>query len=505
MKKIILLLFMITVSIKNYGQSPNIQWQKSFGGSISDAAYSIQKTFDSGYIVAGGAASNDGDVTGNHGGLDYWIIKLDNNGNIQWKKSYGGMYDDVAQTIIQTSDSGYLVGGSSKSNDGDVIYPGQANYQHYWLIKLDNAGLIQWQQTTALNAKAILSIQQSYDGGYIVAGYREIGGDQDYDIAKLNINGIVSWQKFYGGSSNDMANSIQQTLDGGYIITGGASSNDGDVDLNHGLWDYWIIKSDSIGNIQWKKSYGGSSVDLAYSVLQNINGEYIISGRSESNDGDVVGNHGNTDLWIIKLDANGDLTQEKSLGGSNIDGFNKSEIKQTSDGGYIIAGAEASTDGDVSFNYGSIDYWIIKLDNNLNIQWQKSFGGSSTDFAYSILETNDGGFIIAGLSQSNDGLVLQNHGYYDYWIIKLGPYSSTNEYTSIEYNMNILSNPCTACYVLGKMNFKDLMVTDIFGRKINASFEESYNGFYINLPSIYTGLFLIKNVLTGEVIKFIKE
>jgi hypothetical protein len=242
-------------------------------------------------------------------------------------------------------------------------------------------------------------------------------GKSDAWIVKLDSQGTIQWQRSLGGSNQDAAYSIQITSDGGYIIAGSSYSHDGDVTGNHGKSDAWIVKLDSQGAIQWQKSLGGGNLDEAISIQITSDGGYIIASSSKSNNGDVTGNHGDDDYWIIKLDSQGTLQWQKSLGGSEWD--KAYSIQITSDGGYIIAGFSYSHDGDVKGNHGKYDYWIVKLDSQGTIQWQKSLGGSVEDAARSIQQTSDGGYIIAGISWSNDGDVKGNQGKYDFWIVKL--------------------------------------------------------------------------------------
>ena len=177
------------------------------------------------------------------------------------------------------------------------------------------------------------------------------------------------------------------------------------------------MKLDATGNITWQKSLGGTNQDYGYSIQQTTGGGYIVAGYSNSNDGDVTGNNGGVDCWIVKLDTVGNITWQKSLGGSGFD--SAYSIKQTQDGGFIVACESYSNDGDVTGNNGSYDYWIVKLDSGGEITWQKSFGGSEGDAASSIQQTNDGGYIIAGSSYSNDGDLTVNNGLNEHWIIKL--------------------------------------------------------------------------------------
>ncbi|HRH60473.1 MAG TPA: hypothetical protein PL045_07875, partial [Chitinophagaceae bacterium] len=188
----------------------------------------------------------------------------------------------------------------------------------------------------------------------------------------VKVNPAIEWQKSLGGTSYDFANSIQQTKDGGYITAGGSWSNDNDVSGHHGTSysDYWIVKLDSAGNIQWQKSLGGSDFEYAYWIQQTKDGGYIIAGESSSKDGDVTNNHGSRDYWIVKLDSAGNIQWQKSLGGTLYD--QAFCILQSNDGGYVIAGTSLSNDGDVNNNHGGWDCWVVKLDSAGNMLWQKS-------------------------------------------------------------------------------------------------------------------------------------
>jgi len=230
-------------------------------------------------------------------------------------------------------------------------------------------------------------------------------------------NPSISFARVFGGSDDDRAYCIQQTSDGGYIVAGYTYSNDIDVSGNQGVYDYWVVKLDSSGNIEWQKCFGGSDDDRAYCIQQTSNGGYIVAGYTESNNGDVSGNHGKNDYWIVKLDSSGNIEWQKCLGGYYND--YACSIQQTSNGGYIVAGYTESNNGDVSGNHGSYDYWIVKLDSSGNIRWQKCLGGSGDDRAYSIQQTSDGGYIVTGYTESNDGEVSGNHGSKDYWIVRL--------------------------------------------------------------------------------------
>tara|TARA_B100000508_G_scaffold137355_2_gene131764 strand:- start:63454 stop:66492 length:3039 start_codon:yes stop_codon:yes gene_type:complete len=336
--------------------------------------------------------------------------------SIEWQKSLGGSGYDHAESIEQTTDGGYIVAGVSESSDGDIT--SSNGLSDYWIVKLDANGSTLWQRAIggSLNDYANC-IKQTTDGGFIVAGYSESTdgdvtgnhGNFDYWIVKLDAAGTILWEMSYGGLGDDRAESIQQTTDGGYIVTGSSDSNDGDITNNQGFHDFWVIKLDSNGSILWQNTYGGSSWDRSKMIQQTTDGGYIIAGFTWSNDGDVSFNNGQRDYWVIKLDASGNLIWEKSLGGSDFDWAYS--VQQTADGGFIVAGRSYSDNGDLTINYGIYDYWVVKLDATGNIEWQKSLGGGGGDSARSVKQTSDGGFIVAGYS------VFINSQ--SYWIVKL--------------------------------------------------------------------------------------
>ncbi len=436
-----------------YAQAPNIEWEKSLGGREREMAYCIRQTTDGGYIVAGQSQSNNADVSGHHGLTnywDYWIVKLDAAGNIQWEKSLGGINNDYAYSIQQTLDGGYIVAGTSSSKDGDVS--GNHGGSDYWIVKLDATGNIQWEKSLGGSQEDYgYAIQQTLDGGYIVGGstassdgdVSENHGNFDYWIVKLDAAGNIQWQKSLGGSGEDIVRSIKQTTDGGYIVAGFSDSNDGDVSGNHGGRDCWIVKLDDTGNIQWQKSLGGYRDDEAQSIQLTTDGGYVVAASSRSNDGDVSGHHGSTtffDYWVVKLDDTGNIQWQKSLGGSNPE--YAYSIQQTLDGGYIVGGYTMSSDGDVTGLHYAIDMWVVKLTTDGAIQWQKTLGGNKDDRAFSIRQTNDGGYIVAGFSDSTDGDVSEKHELTDYWIVKL--FGECPDLSSAPDNVGIVNSVCGA-------------------------------------------------------------
>jgi hypothetical protein len=399
-------------------------WQLSLGGTSAEWAWSVQQTTDGGLIVAGTTYSDDGDVSWHHGAFDSWIVKLSSSREVEWEKSIGGSADDYAFSIQQTTDGGYIIAGNSSSDDDDVS--GNHGGFDCWIVKLNSSGEIIWQNSFGgTEDDYATSIQQTADGGYIFAGescsldgdVSENNGQSDFWIVKLDSSGEIIWQKSPGGSSSDRAVSVRQTNDEGYIIAGYSESYDGDSPGNWGESDFWIMKLNSSGELIWQNCYGGSSTEQVSCIQQTTDGGYIVSGLSESNDINVSGNHGKADIWVVKLTSSGELTWQKCLGGSENEWSNF--ILQTLDGGYIVAGTTYSNDGDASGNHGEGDIWIVKLASSGELTWQKSLGGSMYDRANCIQQISEKEYVIVGGSNSDDGDVTENHGVEDLWIIKI--------------------------------------------------------------------------------------
>ena len=428
--------------------APDVEWQRRLGGSLDDAAFSILQTSDGGYIFAGITQSNDGDVSGNHGGQDAWIVKLNSLGEIVWQRCFGGSDDDLALSIQQTNDGGYIFAGATKSNDGDVPgYRGgfvtwmgkflleyftklreiENSVQDVWIVKLNASGETEWQKCLGGSRIDVArAIQQTSDGGYIFAGATNSNngdvsgnhGGEDAWIVKLNASGKLVWQRCFGGSGDDMATSIQQTNDGGYIFAGWTLTGDGDVSGNNGGTDAWIVKLNASGKIVWQRCLGGSSTDFANSIQQTNDGGYILAGNTDSNDGDVSGNHGKQDVWIVKLNESGEIVWQKCLGGSGDD--IAASIQQTSDGGYIFCGGTYSSDDDVSGDKDDLNAWVVKLNTSGEIAWQRRLGDTGDDLAVSIQQMSDGGFVFAGNVDFGKEDEFHKDGG-DAWIVKLAP------------------------------------------------------------------------------------
>ena len=331
--------------------SGNEQWNKTFGGSEAEFGFSVQQTFDGGYILAG--------VTRSFGvsNWDFWLIKTDPNGDEEWNKTFGGSYSEYAYSVQQTSDGGYILVGSTYSSGTGLA--------DIWLVKTDPNGDEEWNKIFGGSDKEeAYSVQQTLDGGYILCGSTKSfgAGNWDFWLVKTDSSGNEQWNKTFGGSDLDYAYSVQQSSDGGYILCGGTKS------FGAGNDDVWLVKTDSSGNEQWNKTFGGSSNDHAISVQQTSDDGYILAG----NTGSFGTEHSN--IWLIKTDSNGNKEWNRRLGGFDSDEV--SCLQQTSDGGYVLCGY-----GDYPGSFGAEPggSWLVKLASY-------SYKGTSWDNAYNYLQ-----------------------------------------------------------------------------------------------------------------------
>jgi uncharacterized delta-60 repeat protein len=371
------------------------QWAKTYGGKREDCPFSVQQTSDGGYIVAGYTDSFGAEDR------DLWILRLNAKGKVVWQKNFGKDNTDGAHSIQQTNDGGYIVAGWLAW--GTVV-----DFEDdFWVLKLNPDGSCQWVVFLGdifpiwHSHESAYSIQQTSDGGYIVAGEKfqlkeeeDCPCSHDFCILKLDSNGEPEWQHMYGGSKkDDYAYSVQQTNDGGFIVAGKTES------FGAGKNDFWVLKLDSNGYVEWENTYGGSGDDYSESVQQARDGGFIVAGTTKSFG--VAG----SDIWVLKLGSNGGIEWQKTYGGSG--GDYAHSVQQTDDGGYVVAGSTGS------FGAGKVDFWVLKLGPEGGIKWQRAYGGDEYDSAFSVDQTSDGGYIVAGKTKSFGA------GDFDFLVLKL--------------------------------------------------------------------------------------
>jgi hypothetical protein len=351
------------------GASGSIQWQKCFGSFGNETPWDVRSTADGGYIVVGSTTSNGGNVSGYRGGeSDVWLVKLSAAGTLQWQRCLGGTNSDFGYGVEQVQDGGYIVSGSTRSNDGDIL--GNNGNGDIWVVRLNELGIPLWQSCLGgSGAEYSRGIRQTQDGGFIVAGATGSsngdvvgfhGGDYDAWVVKLDSLGAIAWQKCLGGSNNDGASSIAFANDGGFIFAGSTYSLDGDIHGHNGQLDAWVVRLSATGDTLWTKCLGGALLDVGMSIVQVVGGGHVVVGYSNSNNADVNGNNGGEDVWVVRLSDSGDILWQDCFGGPGMD--QGSSIEQTSDNGFIIAGTATYDGGDVSgMHSASYDAWVVKL------------------------------------------------------------------------------------------------------------------------------------------------
>ena len=436
MKKTITVLTLLLNTVVNYAQDPSILWQRTIGGSGDETLYSIKQTPDGGYIVGGASGSDiSGDKTdASNGFFDIWIVKADAEGNIEWQNSIGGNALDDLHSIELTPDGGFIACGESTSDISGDKTENSRGLDDYWIVKLDASGNVEWDKTIGgSDSESFPQIRVSNDSYLIsgdswsnISGYKTENaiGEDDYWLLKLDLSGNIIWQKTIGGSSYDSFSTMALTHDGGCILGGYSDSNisGNKTENSKGGFDFWIVKLDSSGDIVWDKTIGGSGTDVLNSIVQTLDNGFLLSGRSSSDiSGDKTENsEGESDFWIVKLASNGTIEWQNTIGGNDID--QAYSANQTSDGGYIIGGFSRSTiSGDKTENgQGNFDCWLVKINNVGIIEWQNTIGGSEIDGITSVMQSSDGSYILGGNSQSNiSGDKSENsRGGQDYWIIK---------------------------------------------------------------------------------------
>lgn len=551
MKKLYFLIFFTSY----FAHSQDVLWEKSYGGKHADYLFDAQPTADYGFILAGSSLSDKtGNKTDNNlGDLDYWIWKMDETGNLDWQKSFGGTGFDLLQSVQSTIDGGFVLAGTSSSGNAFQKNEDCKGLTDFWVIKLTAAGVEQWQRTIGgSGTDELLCAFQTRDGGYILGGSSSSSasvlpntpvpaakgttttkadlyskseksrGNMDYWVVKLNKDGVIEWQKTYGGQYADLLKSMEQTSDNGYILAGYSNSpvSGEKTAANKGMGDYWILKITDTGEIQWQDTYGAEGDDQPYVIHQTSDEGYILGGNSNSRNpltslGGIVSN--GTDCWVLKLDKEGGVVWSKTYD------FGKTDILTSlvvnTDKTYLIGG-HAKTESKRSLlsdlagkagiskeKDGINDYIALKIDDKGEELWSKTIGSGGEDILRKLIETRDGGYLMAGTSDSNSSKDKNsNIGASDFWVVKLKDKTKAEK---VKASMEAMPNPAaTYTNVIIGYDFKEGTATlvDISGR-ILQHFSISSRTVPIDLSKYAEGIYIIdiKTDVKTESVKVIKS
>jgi hypothetical protein len=455
----------------------DILWEKSYGGKHADYLFDVIPTPDYGFILAGSSLSKKtGNKTeDNRGDLDYWVWKMDEKGEMDWQKSIGSSGEDILRSILLTNDGGFLLAGSSDSklkpennsqekdfHDGDKKSVSRGGTD-FWIIKLNAKGGEEWQKTIGGSGQDELnSIIRTKDGGFVLAGSSssnlscdkksENFGGLDYWVVKIDSKGEIDWQNTFGGIYNDQLRSIAATKDDGFILGGSSNSPEGGnkTQSNVGQSDYWIIKIDEKGKESWQKTIGGKGDDQLAVVCETIDGNFILGGNSNSESGDDKrsNNESGTDFWVLKIEKGSKeiLWQENyNIGKTDIltslienndktillGGYAQGEIEKRKSPlkqAKTMKGKSNYINEEPKMKNGTDDYVAIKINYKGEELWRKSVGSDGQDILKKVIETRDGGYLMAGTSKTimnTDGGIKatgnksSGKGNNDFWVVKL--------------------------------------------------------------------------------------
>jgi predicted secreted protein len=352
-------------------------WDKTYGGTGDDTGTGdTVQTSDGGYAISGDTNSSGA------GGLDFWLIKADAAGNMLWNKTYGGALDEVTGGMCQISDGGYAIAGYTTSFG--------AGGQDFYLVRTDADGRAYWARTYGgAGDEYAMTVVQTFDGGYAMVGFTDSfgAGGQDFYLVKTDASGNMQWNKTYGGNGTDYGYTVVQTSDGGYALAGQTTS------FGAGSQDFWLIKTDANGNMQWNKTYGDTGIDAAQNMVKSSDGGYAIVGYTTS--------FGGYKVYLVKTDASGNIQWNKTYATTSVEiGIHGI---QTADGGYAMVG----------WNYvNGQDFILIKTDASGNIQWNMTYGETGIENGYALLQASDGGYVLTGNTNSFGA------GGTDIWLVK---------------------------------------------------------------------------------------
>lgn len=408
--------------------APALFGQRCFGGNGVDQGSVVIQTADGQLLCLAYTSSTNGDVGPSLGNGDAWVVRSTTTGTILGQWRLGGGDSDGGRGMVVLPDGGWVLAGYSHSTDGIV---GQnLGDSDGWVVRCNADGEVLWSVICGGSGyDSMDGIKATPDGGFIAVGITasEDGdittpmGELDVLVMKLDAAGQQEWVKTYGGSLDDFSFDMLATEDGGALVGGSSYSADGHLTTNDGEADAWLLKLDATGAVQWQRSYGGITNDGIRSMAPAPDGGAACVGFTKAGGGDVTGYHGGpTDAWAIVVDAAGTLVAQRCLGGSETD--DGKNIVAVPTGGYAVAAITDSNNGDVGQVNGSFDYWLVRLNEELEPVWETTFGGPGYDSPTGLAWLADGSFALFGSATGNGGDVSGNHGgMYDAWLVLTEP------------------------------------------------------------------------------------
>ena len=532
MRALVLVWLCFGASLSSWAQQHALtkKWDARFGGENFDEPNFCFGTGDHGYLISGSSYSRIGgdktqdnwDTTTNTD--DSWIVKIDSLGNKAWDRRFGGLSDDRVFRSRQAIDGGYILGGVSASGiSGDKTEPCWGGFD-YWIMKIDRAGNKSWDKRFGGTQDDLLSeIQQTREGGYILGGTSssESGGDKtqnswggaDFWVVKIDSLGNKEWDKRFGGMQREALSALVETADGGYLLAGESSSDSGGnkTQASFGVYDFWVLKIDSLGNDLWDAQYGGTGSESVNAMIQTPDGGFVLAGSSSSgNDGDKTQiNQGGFDYWLVKIDSLGNKQWDKDYGGTG-DDYVYSLIL-TSDGGYLVGGdSQSSLGGDkTENNIGAVEPWIIKTDSAGNKQWDKTILTNDVTDISNAFQTKDGCYVISGFTSSGIGYYKSQEAWNyssDYWIVKFCD-TLISGMTELTENVNVVVSPnpfaTDIAISLQKQGLQqaDFTICNMLGQTIYIQRETNLSNSYtkmLDLSYLPNGVYFVEVVVDGE-------
>lgn len=536
LKSVVFGLLLITTS----SNAQDILWEKSYGGKHAEYLFDAQPTADYGFILAGssisGKTGNKEDA--NKGDLDYWIWKMDEKGDLDWQKSFGGSGVDLLQSIRLTSDGGYILAGISNSKKGLDKQEDAKGNDDFWIIKLDAKGNELWQKTIGGTGQEKLhSITLTPDGGYLLGGssssYKTISttdlfgksentrGNMDYWAVKLKKDGTIEWQRTLGGKYADELKSVAVLQNGNYLLGGTSNSPiSGDkTEGNLGINDFWLLQLDKTGTVVWQLTIGGAQDDNLFALTATKDGGFIAGGNSNSatSDSKTKGSEKGSDFWVIKFDKDTNMLWQEVYNYGERDVL--TSIIENEDGTYLIGGyaqSEANADNALSSKVkkedkdGINDYIALKISATGEEIWSQTVGSKGEEVMKKLLETRDGGYLLAGTSLSKTGFSKDRKaviGSNDFWVVKLKDKTKPEKE---KLPIEAFPNPAITFtnviigfdYTSGTAN-----VYDLNGRQLQSHTLDGNRTLPLEMTSYPTGIYIVEIVTDKEKnsIKIIKK